>query len=94
MHPETPDTISTTELVRNLAVVIDRVRISGRRLAITKGNQTVAELSPPPKAGYPIADLGTLLASLPGLGEGAQSMADDFAQIRQRAALPGNPWDL
>lgn len=92
MQTNPHEAITTTELVRNLAVVIDRVRITGRRLAITKGSQTVAELSPPSKAGYPIAQLGELLASLPKLGRGAQAMADDQKRIRRQATLPENPW--
>jgi antitoxin (DNA-binding transcriptional repressor) of toxin-antitoxin stability system len=87
------ESVTTTELVRNLSVVIDRVRLTGRRLAITKGSQTVAELSPPAKAGYPIARLGELLASLPKLDADARAMADDLALIRQAGELPDTPWD-
>ena len=49
--------ISTTEMVRNLSAVIDKVRMSGQSLFITKGSQTVAQLSPPPKSGYPVDKL-------------------------------------
>jgi antitoxin (DNA-binding transcriptional repressor) of toxin-antitoxin stability system len=37
------DTITATELVRNLSVIIDKVRLTGHSLYITKGSQTVAE---------------------------------------------------
>lgn len=92
MQNDIRESITTTELVRNLSVVIDRVRLTGRRLAITKGSQTVAELSPPAKAGYPITRLGELLASLPTLDADGQAMADDIALIRAAAELPYTPW--
>lgn len=86
------DTITATELVRNLAGIIDEVRMSGHSLFITKGSQTVAELSPPPKAGLPVNKLAALLQSLPGLGDDAKDMAKDVETIRERAGLPDNPW--
>lgn len=86
------DTISATDLVRNLSVAIDKVRISRHSLYITKGSQTVAELSPPPKAGLPINKLAGLLKSLPKLGDDASAMAKDFENIRRHANLPENPW--
>lgn len=92
MHAEMHETITATELARNLSGAIDRVRFNRRPLWITKGSQTVAELSPPPKAGYPIAQLSEMLASLPSLGEGASNMAADQNRIRLQAALPENPW--
>lgn len=92
MHAATHDTITATELARNLSAVIDRVRLNRRALSVTKGSQTVAELGPPPKAGYPIARLGEMLASLPGLGNGAADMLEDQQHIRRLAALPENPW--
>ncbi len=93
MRHDLTESVTTTELVRNLSVVIDRVRLTGRRLAITKGSQTVAELSPPAKGGYPIARLGELLASLPKLDPDDRAMADDLTLIRQAGELPDTPWD-
>jgi antitoxin (DNA-binding transcriptional repressor) of toxin-antitoxin stability system len=93
MRFDLKESVTTTELVRNLSVVIDRVRLTGRRLAITKGSQTVAELSPPAKAGYPISRLGELLASLPKLDPDDRAMADDLARIRRAGDLPDSPWD-
>lgn len=54
----TTDTITVTELARNLASVIDRVRVSSRRIAITRGNQTVAELSPAVQPGMTAGKTG------------------------------------
>ncbi|MGH8426769.1 MAG: hypothetical protein ACRES7_02160 [Gammaproteobacteria bacterium] len=93
MPGEVHDTISTTQLARNLSAAIDRVRIHRRTLAITKGKRVVAELNPPPQAGYPVAKLAQLLESLPKLGKDAAGMAGDLARIRRQAPMPGNPWD-
>ncbi len=86
------DTITATELVRNLSVAIDSVRMTGHSLYITKGSQTVAELSPPPKPGLPINKLAGLLKSLPKLGDDASTMTKDLENIRRNARLPENPW--
>ena len=43
------EVISATELARNVSITIDKVRMSGHSLYITKSSQTVAELCPPPK---------------------------------------------
>ncbi len=92
MYKPTHDTITATELVRNLANAIDKVRITGHSLYITKGSQTVAELSPPPKRGLPISKLPALLKNLPNLGKDAATMAEDLETIRRKAQLPNNPW--
>jgi hypothetical protein len=88
------EAVSATALARNLATAIDRVRMSRRSLRITKGSQTVAHLSPPPKSGFPVDRLADLLASLPSLGADAANLARDQANIRRNANLPTNPWDL
>lgn len=93
MTRETHNTISTTELVRNLPAAIDRVRLDRRPLVITRGRRTVAELTPPPQGGYPVSKLAQLLESLPKLGEDALGMADDLARVRRHAPMPGSPWD-
>jgi hypothetical protein len=93
MGIEAHESITATELVRNLSGCIDKVRITRRSLYITKGTQTVAELSPPPKSGLPIEKLGELLAMLPRLGDDAAAMEADIKAIREQASLPGNPWD-
>ncbi len=86
------DTMTATELVRNLSAAIDRVRVTGYSLYITKGAQTVAELKPPPKSGLPINRLAVLLNSLPKSGDDAATMSRDLERIRHHANLPENPW--
>ncbi len=93
MSVDLHETVSATELVRNLSVLIDKVRISNRSLYITKGSQTVAELSPPPKSGLPISELGRLLESLPRLDDDAEALLTDMDAIRTQGELPENPWD-
>jgi len=73
------DTITATALVRNLSVAIDKVRITRYRFYITKGSQTVAELSPSPKPGLPINQLAKLLRSLPKPGNDATAIAKENA---------------
>jgi antitoxin (DNA-binding transcriptional repressor) of toxin-antitoxin stability system len=87
------DTITATELVRNLSVIIDKVRLTGHSLYITKGSQTVAELSPPPKPGLPMNKLAGLLKSLPKSGDDVSAMSRDLEKIRRHTGLPDNPWD-
>jgi antitoxin (DNA-binding transcriptional repressor) of toxin-antitoxin stability system len=93
MSKSTHDTISATELARNVALSIDRVRLSGRSLHITKGSQTVAELCPPPKFGVSLARLADILKALPKLGDDASTFANDLKNARRHAQLPGNAWD-
>ncbi len=87
------ESISATELARNVSTSVDKVRVSGKSIYITKGTQTVAELCPPPKTGYPIDQLAEMIASLPGLGNDAGALASDINKTRQQTKLPGNPWD-
>lgn len=86
------DIITATELVRNLSFAIDKVRISGHSLYITKGSQIIAELKPPPKPGLSIRKLASVLRSLPKLGDDASAMDKDLDIIRRQANLPDNPW--
>jgi hypothetical protein len=87
------ESISATELVRNFSAMVDKVRISGKSIYITKGIQTIAELSPPSKSGFPIQNLKNFIIALPSLNEDAQSMLDDVTSIKGNAKLPRNPWD-
>ena len=87
------ESISSTELARHLATCIDKVRMSGRSIYITKGSQTIAKISPPPKVGLSIENLAALLRVLPKLEKDAESMSKDIAGIKGHAKLPENPWD-
>lgn len=59
---------------------------------VKQGNATVACISP--VAGkLPIAELNKVLASLPRLGDEAESFADDLDSIRRSVPAEPNPWD-
>lgn len=85
--------ITTTELARNLANVIDQVRISRTHMTITKGNQEVAQLVPLVGNGTTLADLQTLLDNAPLSAVEQQSFKQDIQTIRQAATLPESPWE-
>lgn len=93
MPQESPESITATELARNVSSSIDRVRITRKSLHVTKGSQTVAELCPPPKRGLPIEQLPNLLASLPKLGDDSKAFERDLAKARSKAAFPEPAWD-
>lgn len=85
-------TVSATEVVRNFATIIDRVRTRKESIKIMKGSQVVAELVPPPKAGFPMAHFKELYSSLPTLGKDASKMMKDIEKVRQKAKLPKSLW--
>ena len=87
------ESISATELARNVSSSVDKVRVSGKSIYITRGTQTVAELCPPPKTGSPVDQLAEMIASLPDLGDDAEAMPNDIKKMRQLAKLPESPWD-
>ena len=87
------ESISATELARNVSMSIDKVRMSGYSLYITKGSRTVAELCPPPKSGFPVEKLADMISALPKLGDDAKAMSEDIEVARKQAKLPENPWD-
>ena len=92
-NTRTHERITATDLVRHFSAFVDKVRVSGRSIYITKGTQTIAELSPPPKSGFPIKDLVNFINALPRLENDAQDMSNDIKSIKNKAQLPENPWD-
>ena len=87
------EVISATEIVRNFSAAIDKVRYSGVSLYITKGSQTIAELTPPPKSGFPTNKLGSLLNSLSSLGDDVASFSKDIQGIKDDSGIPEDPWE-
>jgi prevent-host-death family protein len=85
--------ITTTELSRNLANVIDQVRISRTHMTITKGSHEVAQLVPVAGNGTTLADLQSLLNSSPLSAAEQQTFSKDLQTIRQNASLPESPWE-
>lgn len=93
MNNQFHQTVTATALARNLAAMIDHVRISRQSLQLTKAGLPVAELRPPPKSGYPVSKLSELFKALPKLADDGKTMKKDLTEIRNRANLPENPWD-
>ena len=86
--------ISATQFSRNVATYLDHVRHTGETVIITKGSRIVAELTPPQPSGLPIAELASLIAHAPKLGDCAQSMIEDLQKIRHASNNNlENPWD-
>ena len=85
--------VSTTELSRNLANVIDQVRISRTRMTITKGSHEVAHLIPATGNGTTLADLQALLENSPLSAVEQLNFSKDIQTIRDAASLPESPWE-
>ncbi|MGB1310414.1 MAG: type II toxin-antitoxin system prevent-host-death family antitoxin [Leucothrix sp.] len=85
--------ISTTELARNLANVIDQVRVSRTSVVVTKGSQEVAQLVPVAGNGTTLADLQALVASTPLSIAEKQAFGNDIQSIREAVSLPESPWE-
>lgn len=92
MH-HSAEIVTVTELARNLSSIIDRVRISSTRVSITRGAQTVAELSP---AVQPGITLGKLLNSLQHSAlpeDERQRYGVDLKTVRESASVPPSSWE-
>jgi antitoxin (DNA-binding transcriptional repressor) of toxin-antitoxin stability system len=87
------ETISATKIVRNFSAAVDRVRYTGKSLYITKGSKTIAELTPPPKSGFPTQCLKELFDALPSLGSDATTFAKDIKSLNHNAPIPDDPWE-
>lgn len=85
--------ISATELARNLASVIDQVRMSRYRMVITRGNQDIAQLTPVASQHFTLADLNKLLQANRLSATERQAFSQDLNSIRQAATLPQSPWE-
>lgn len=85
--------ISATELARNLASVIDQVRVSRYRMVITRGNQDIAQITPVAKQNFTLADLDKLLQRNRLSAAERKSFSHDLKSIRQAATLPQSPWE-
>jgi antitoxin (DNA-binding transcriptional repressor) of toxin-antitoxin stability system len=89
-----PQTLSVTEIARHFAEYINRVAYRGECFVLVRGNKPIAELRPLP-TGKRLAELPTLLASLPHLSEteAVQFAADlTAAQEALARAEAHDPW--
>lgn len=87
-------TLSVTEVARHFAEYINRVAYRGESFVLVRGNKPMAELRPLP-AGKRLAELPSLLASLPHLSSAeATQLADDLTAAREALARAEvhDPW--
>lgn len=92
MHNYLTPKISATELARNLASVIDQVRVERTRMTITKGNQDIAQIIPIISSNTTLADLSALLNANRLNKHQKQSFKQDLGIIKQQATLPPSSW--
>lgn len=85
--------ISATDLARNLASVIDKVRVARQPMTITRGNQDIAQIIPVINSSVYLSDLAFLLKKSQLSQSQKQSFADDLSNIRQSSTLPESNWD-
>ena len=79
-------TLSVTEVARHFAEYINRVAYRGECFVLMRGNKPIAELRPLP-TGKRLAELPTLLVSLPHLSETeAAQFAADLTAAREALA--------
>jgi prevent-host-death family protein len=87
-------TLSATEVARNFADVVNRVRYRGEEFMIEKGGEPVARLSPV-SAVQPTGTVGDLLRLAEKLGTDpafADELDEIIRQDNQPLGLP-NPWE-
>jgi len=91
--PHFSETITVTELARNLASVIDHVRISSTRISVTRGSQTVAEINPTVQPGITLGNLLDILQRESWENKDKHRFAAELKTVRKSAVLPPSPWE-
>lgn len=82
--------ISATEAARAFADLLDRVRFRGESFLVTRRGQPVCRIAPVSEGKPTVADLATLLRSLPTVDPGlARSVK---AAARKQPKAPRSPW--
>ncbi|MDA1053018.1 MAG: hypothetical protein O3C40_21405 [Planctomycetota bacterium] len=83
--------ISVSEAGLHFSELINRVSREGVTVELERDNLVVARLSPAGRR-VNVADLNRVFASLPSLGDDAESFAEDLDQIRRDVPLETDPW--
>jgi len=84
--------VTATYVARNFSSVIDRVRMTGQPLTVTKGKQHVAQITPVPR-GLSAAEVVDVFAALPDMGADREAFAADMLAARTASRQPlENPW--
>lgn len=90
-----PRHVSATALARNFSHYLNQVRYQGVTLEVKRGNEVVACVTPPASvAGFPIAQLDALFASMPAWAEDeARDFLHDIHSVTDRLIAEDSAWD-
>jgi antitoxin (DNA-binding transcriptional repressor) of toxin-antitoxin stability system len=83
--------MSTTDAGRCFDELVGRVFNEGITVELEKDNRVIARLSPAGRT-VRVSDLNQLFASLPKLGDDADSFARDVERARQEVPAESDPW--
>ena len=87
-----PESLTDTQLARQLADVLNRVAYRRESFVVVRGKRALAELRPLPE-GTRLADLPAVLAALPRLQpEDAEAFATDLDAARADLPTARDPW--
>lgn len=91
-----PLTVNATEFSRGLSEFLNQVQYTGQILDIERGKRVIARVSPVPAAsdsdGFPISQLGALLAKGALQAGDAKRMAQDLRAVRSGLVAKADPW--
>lgn len=83
--------ISVAEAGRHFTELIEQVTRQGVTVELERNDQIVARLSPVGRR-LQASDLPRFFASLPSLGDNAESFARDLERIRRELPREPDPW--
>jgi prevent-host-death family protein len=84
------NTVTATELARNVADILARVRYRGESFVVERNGRPIARIVP---AGPPPASLADALSAWLSGRESDPGFADDLASVDAADRPPDNPWD-
>ena len=89
--------LTVAEGIRDIETIFERVANEGITVELERDNRVIVRITPsntaPRIEGGPMAsDLNELFASLPSLGDDAESFADDVEQGRRSFKPEVDPW--
>jgi antitoxin (DNA-binding transcriptional repressor) of toxin-antitoxin stability system len=84
-------TVPATHAARGFSDLLNRVEFRGESFVIERGGQAVCEVSPVRPATSTLADLVSLLGTLPSVDQEYLDTVETL--LRDQASLPPSPWD-
>lgn len=86
--------INATQAARSLSDLLNRVAYQGASFELTRGGRHIARLIPagPPKR-VQVSELNAIFAGIPSLGDDAESLERDIADVQAVIAVHKDPWD-